>query len=137
MGSRQDHYKQKVITHLRQMPIVQVACQRAGISRATYYRWFKEDEQFAADCVEALSNGVSLINDLAESKLIQGINEGKPVFVMGWLNNHHRSYGNDRLRRYKAESDSVEAEYRQALKDLTASIHDFMDTEDELDPPDE
>ena len=68
--------KKRVIKELLLVPIVQLACKHAGVSRATYYRWLKEDPKFALECEDALGKGIQSINDLAESKLIHKVNEG-------------------------------------------------------------
>lgn len=89
---KQSKKKQALIDQLRKAPIIQLACERAGVSRMTFYRWKKEDKQFADAVDEALATGSSLINDLAESKLIQAIKEGNLTGVMYWLNHRHASY---------------------------------------------
>jgi len=126
MRRKQDTLKLKLIEQLRQMPIVQMACSRAGVPRPTYYRWRKEDAQFRADCDDALKDGVGLINDLAESKVIAGISEGKPVFVMAWLNNRHPSY--TRPRRPDPEG-------RDEIEDTRRRIREFLDEDDHLEEP--
>ncbi len=39
---------------LKKTPIVQVACERSSVGRATYYRWKKDDADFAKQADEAL-----------------------------------------------------------------------------------
>jgi hypothetical protein len=46
--------KTKLLAELKLTPIIQVACKKANIGRATYYRWRKEDLGFAASADEAL-----------------------------------------------------------------------------------
>lgn len=128
MRRKQDSSKLKLIEQLRQVPIVQVACSRVGVPRANYYRWRKEDAQFQTDCDGALKDGIGLINDLAESKVMAGINEGKPVFVMAWLNNRHPAYSRQRsLSVYEATE-----EYRLALEETRKRIKEFLDEDDDL-----
>ena len=50
-------------------------CEKSGISRATYYRWKKDDPDFREKAEEALMDGESLINDMAESQLISAIRD--------------------------------------------------------------
>ena len=84
--------KKRVIKELVQVPIIQLACKRAGVSRATYYRWLKEDLKFALECDEALEKGIQSINDLAESKLIHRVNEGDMRAISFWLANNKENY---------------------------------------------
>ena len=75
------------------MPIIQVACQKVGISRATYYRWRKDDLVFRNACDEAIVEGIYLINDMSESQLISLIREKKLPAIALWLKNNHTRYG--------------------------------------------
>ena len=38
--------KELVLDQLRKSPIVEAACQKAGITRTTFYRWKKDDPDF-------------------------------------------------------------------------------------------
>lgn len=89
--------KDKVIELLNTTPIVQVACQKAGISRATYYRWRDKDSKFKEKSDLAVNNGIELINDVAESQLVTLIKEKHPTSIYYWLNNHHPVYSERRL----------------------------------------
>lgn len=84
--------KSTVVKQLKKTPIVQVSCKKVGISRATFYRWKKEDKKFANDAEAAIEEGLGLINDMAESQLITAIKEGNLTGIIFWLKNHHRQY---------------------------------------------
>jgi ACT domain-containing protein len=84
--------KKAVLEQLAKLPIVQVACQKAGISRATYYRWRNEDKKFVTDTDEAIAEGVLMINDLSESQLITAIRNNNFSAVRFWLMNRHKAY---------------------------------------------
>lgn len=81
-----------VIEELKKTPIIQLVCQRVGIGRATYYRWKKEDLKFARQADEALADGIKLMNDLAESKLLSLIKDGNMTGIIFWLKNRHPAY---------------------------------------------
>lgn len=84
--------KPDVVKALETMPVIQTACEKVGVGRATFYRWITEDEKFKKECEEARRKGVTLINDLAESKVILGIEEGDSKMIRFWLNNNHPNY---------------------------------------------
>ena len=84
--------KQQVIDQLKFNPIVQIACQKSGVSRATFYRWRSEDEEFKKQTETAIKDGVLLINDLAESQLLAAIKEQNLTAIIFWLKNHHGDY---------------------------------------------
>lgn len=85
--------KQLLIEQLKKTPIVQVACEKVNVSRATYYRWCKEDSQFAKEAGEALTSGSLMVNDMAESQLLAAIRDKNITAIIFWLKNHHPTYG--------------------------------------------
>lgn len=91
---KSDGQKQVLIEHLRKLPIIQVACEKSGIARATFYRWRKEDPEFSRETQNALDEGTHLINDMAESQLISGIRDKNMSAIMYWLRHHHETYIN-------------------------------------------
>ena len=84
--------KEEVLEILRRTPIVATACQKTGISRATFYRWKQESKTFAQQVDKALAEGCELINDLAESQLLTAIKNQNLTSIMFWLKNHHQTY---------------------------------------------
>lgn len=90
---RQSNDKQAIIEALKEMPIIQIACKKAGISRATFYRWQQEDKDFKRKSRDALDHGIEFINDMSESQLITLIKEKKMPAIAMWLRNNHRRYG--------------------------------------------
>lgn len=89
-----DEQKKKLVEQIRRTPIIQIACEKSGISRATYYRWKKDDPDFREKAEEALMDGESLINDMAESQLISAIRDQNMTAIIFWLKNHHKKYRN-------------------------------------------
>jgi hypothetical protein len=77
--------KKAIIVQLRKTPIVQIACERTGVGRSTYYKWRKYDHVFARAAERALEAGRFFINDLAISKLLQMIKDGNLTAIIFWL----------------------------------------------------
>ncbi len=86
--------KDSLLEQLRKTPIVQIACDKAGIGRATYYRWRKEDETFAMAAEQAIHDGLLLVNDMAESQLMASIRDQNMTAIIFWLRHHHPDYTN-------------------------------------------
>lgn len=84
--------KKTLIEQLRKTPIIEVACKKTGIGRATFYRWKKDDPDFASDAEFAIQEGSQLVNDMAESQLINAIKNGNLTGIIFWLKNHHKQY---------------------------------------------
>ena len=91
---RQNKEKEILLERLKKTPIVQIACEKCGVGRATYYRWRKDDPEFANMADEALSEGSLLVNDMAESQLLQAIRSQNLGAIIFWLKHHHPSYAN-------------------------------------------
>jgi len=89
---RQPKIKEAVIEQLKRTPIIQIACERTGISRATFYRWRGEDEDFRKKINEALTEGEAFINDMSESQLISLIKDKNWPAISFWLRHHHPKY---------------------------------------------
>lgn len=70
INKRQAQEKTLVLDHLKKVPIVSVACERAGVGRATYYRWCADDEEFEKAAQDAIAEGEKLMNDISESQLM-------------------------------------------------------------------
>ncbi len=84
--------KERILGHLKSVPIIEVACKKANIARATYYRWRNEDTEFLRQSEEALQDGIDMINDMTESQLIGLIKEKKFQAVQFWLRHNHARF---------------------------------------------
>ncbi len=107
---RKAEQKQQLIDQLKKVPVIQIACEKLGISRMTYYRWHKDDEEFADAADTALAEGSGLVNDLAESQLLSAIKNSNMTAIIFWLKHHHKSY---------ATKVEVTAKLQQPLDALT------------------
>lgn len=92
MSRNQARDKKRLLTYLAKTPIIEAACKQAGLPRSTYYRWRKEDEDFASACDETLELSVGRINDLAESQLINAIKDRNMSAITFWLKHRHAGY---------------------------------------------
>ncbi len=85
------------LEQLRKTPIVQIACDKAGVSRNSIYRWRRENEQFRKAWNEAIAEGELLVNDIGESQLITMIREKNWSAISFWLRHHHPKYADKLL----------------------------------------
>jgi len=86
--------KKRLLAKLEKTPIIEAACKAVGLPRSTFYRWCKNDPEFAEQCDEVIEQSVGRINDLAESQLINAIKNQNMSAITFWLRHHHRSYRN-------------------------------------------
>lgn len=83
-----------LLEQLKKTPIVQIACEKIGVGRSTYYRWREEDKEFAKNADDALHEGSLLINDMAESQLLSAVRDKNMTAIIFWLKHHHKAYSN-------------------------------------------
>lgn len=107
---KQIQQKSLLVEQLKKTPIIQIACEKVGVARATYYRWKKQDTVFAKEADEAIMTGELLINDLAESQLLSAIKDKNLTAIIFWLKHHHARY---------ATRVEVTAQLRRAPEELT------------------
>ena len=91
---RQQKDKESIIENLKRMPIIEIACNKSGVSRATYYRWKEQDPEFSQAVDKAQEEGEALIRDVAVSKIIKGINDDNLTAAMYWLNHRDPRFSN-------------------------------------------
>jgi len=121
--NRQAKNKLEIIEQLKKMPIIQVACQRAGIGRTTFYDWCNKDKEFKKATDEAMKEGEDFISDISESQLISLIREKSFSALQLWLRTHHPKYAsrleiNGQLTTHEEDELSPEqkAVVRRALR---------------------
>lgn len=86
---KKNRKKDEFLNNLREIPIVQSACKKTGLSRNTVYRWKNTDKKFKAAMEQALLEGEELINDLTEHQLLGLIQSGAWPAINFWL--RHRN----------------------------------------------
>ena len=84
--------KQKFLDALKELPIISVVCKRVGISKASIYRWKKEDSDFADKLAEVQTEGRDVVTDIAEGQLVAAIRRGEKWAVTYWLENNAKRY---------------------------------------------
>lgn len=105
---------------LMKVPIIQVACEKTGISRNSIYRWRKDDPAFAKKMDKSLTEGVALVNDMSESQLLTLIKEKNYPAISFWLRHRNENYKNKLEITNKDDSEELTPSQakivRQALK---------------------
>jgi len=91
---KKNKYQDQFLEELARIPIIQVACEKTGLSRNSVYRWRKEDSAFAKRMNEALAEGVALVNDMSESQLLNLIKEKNWQAISFWLKHRNDNYKN-------------------------------------------
>lgn len=114
-----------LLEKLKTVPVVTIACKLTNVSRATFYRWIKENEKFARTVDEAINESTGIVTDMAESNVIGHVKKGDINTSKYWLKYHHHVYG-AKLRelktRYHAEiSKEDKQRIRRAIRLMKVS----------------
>ena len=92
MGKKERTLKKETLLQALEnsLGIVSTACNRSGISRSSFYKWYHEDEEFRKK-VDEIDN---LKLDFVESKLFKNIENEKEKSIIFYLQHkgHKRGY---------------------------------------------
>lgn len=89
---KKNKIQDKFFEELKTIPIVQVACEKSGVSRNSVYRWKKEDKSFSKKMDQALADGVAFVSDMSESQLLTLIKEKSFPALSFWLRHRNDNY---------------------------------------------
>ena len=121
---------------LRKVPIVQVACEKTGLSRNSIYRWKKEDKEFSQKMDEAMTDGVAFVNDMSESQLLTMIKEKNWSAISFWLKHRNDNYKNKIEITTKEDFEELTPEQekvvREALKLGSGIISDNLKKDEQI-----
>lgn len=84
------HNKKTLLTALeKSLGVVTTACNKCGISRSTFYNYYRDDAEFKAK-VDDLEN---IVLDFAESKLHEQIDDGNITGIIFYLKTKGKKRG--------------------------------------------
>lgn len=86
---KKNRVKDKFLESLKKVPIVQISCEKVGVSRNSVYRWRNGDKKFAEEMDLAMAEGEAFINDISEGQLLNMIKEKSWPALAFWL--RHRN----------------------------------------------
>jgi len=90
MKQNPELHKKKLIEALeKSLGIVTPACKEVGVSRETFYRYYREDEQFKKEVDDI--NEITL--DFAENQLLKKIKEGSERSILFYMKYKARKRG--------------------------------------------
>lgn len=118
--------KEAFLEILEKNPVIHVAIERSGISKATFYRWRDTDTEFAAKVEAAMREGKGLVSDIAIAQLVTAIKEKNLGAIKFWLTNHHPDYANKLHVTAEVEAEislsPEKEELLQRAKELLAAL---------------
>lgn len=122
INNRIENDQSLLLEQLKKTPIIQIACEKTGIGRATYYRWRKDNREFAQLADEALKEGTLLVNDMAESQLLSAVRDQNMTGIIFWLKHHHPTYATkvEITANVKQPEEELTVEQQEAVKKALA-----------------
>jgi hypothetical protein len=94
---RQAKEKEILLEQLKKYPIQLLACEKAGIGKATYYRWRNEDPEFAKAVEDAMAEGDEFFNDMSEHQLLSLVKEKFWPAIHYRLEKRHPKYNKTKV----------------------------------------
>lgn len=92
--NRQNGIRKALLEQLERTPIIELACNKVGISRTTFYRWIHTSKDFTKAVEKSTIAGREFINDLAESQVFTLIKQGDIKAIRLWLQHNSARYAN-------------------------------------------
>ena len=82
----------QLLKELESNPLIETACRKVGIARSTYYRWGEVDPTFKRKSEIAQDKGRAKLNDFAESKLLENVQQNQHSAIAFWLSHNTARY---------------------------------------------
>lgn len=121
--------RQLLLEQLLKMPILEAVCKKVEVSRSTVYRWRDEDPEFAKAFNEAMEAGTDVLDDVAESKLLELINRADPSAVFFYLKYRHHRYSplaathkERKLQELHESKNAITPEQRERINEMLADV---------------
>ena len=89
---KRNYDKSKFIETLRENPWISFAARKSGISRATIYRWMKENPDFRREVNKALRSGDTQHLEAAQMALFKKIKDGSFPAIKYYLDHNDPKY---------------------------------------------
>lgn len=133
---KKNKIQDKFFEELRKIPIVQVACEKTGLSRNSIYRWKKDDKEFSEKMDQAMIDGVAFVNDMSESQLLTMIKEKNWSAISFWLRHRNNNYKDKIEITTKEDNEELTPEQekvvREALELGSGIISDNLKKDEQL-----
>lgn len=113
---KKNKLQDKFFEELKTIPIIQVACEKTGVSRNSVYRWKKEDKSFSKKMDQAMSEGVAFVNDMSENQLLVLIKEKNWSAISFWLKHRNDNYKEKIEITTKEEDEQLSPAQKKIIK---------------------
>lgn len=84
--------KKRFLEALRTSHMVLPTCRKTQISKSKYYRWRQQDSKFAKAADAAIQEAIDIVNDVADSTIVNGVRDQDRDYTKFWLSHRHPAY---------------------------------------------
>lgn len=126
--ARDEQTREKFLEILATTPFINHACKKVGISRATIYRWMKDNYRFRQKVLKATDNGRENLIEVAEVSLINKVRTGDLGAVKFFLTHNSKRYSarpdssNMKPERSDSTSAFIGADGRLLISEKTKAL---------------
>jgi hypothetical protein len=120
--------RKNFLEELKKIPVIQVACERTGISRMTYYRWIKQSKTFKKDVEEAIKVGNEVVCDVAETQLLNLVKDGEFGAAKFVLQSLSKKYSSKVEVKHKVVQDELTDEEKQSVQEAIIKLKNINNT---------
>lgn len=113
---KKNKIQDQFFSELEKIPIIQVACEKTGVSRNSVYTWRKKDTRFAKKMDEAITKGVEFVNDMSESQMLTLIKEKNWPAISFWLRHRNDNYKDKIEVTTKEDNQALSPEQAKVVK---------------------
>jgi hypothetical protein len=93
----------KILEEIERTGTIQIACDKNGVSRNTFYQWIKKDKQFSERARHSIALGVGYVNDVATSNVLSAIKAKDMKATIFWLTHRHPEFRRPYIHRIDSD----------------------------------
>ncbi len=138
MSLPKNKIKKLIIQRLQENPIIGHVCNQSLVSRAAFYRWQAEDEDFKKAVKDAQELGRNMICDAATSKIVHIMNDGSDSdslkaakIILTRYDPYYKKINagtNYRINKFKDEIEKLKKERDEAIDEEIKMINKLLES---------
>lgn len=114
--------RKQLLEELKKIPVIQVACEKVGVSRMTYYRWLKQSKTFKKEVEEAMKIGNEVVCDVAETQLLNLVKDGEFGAAKFVLQSLSKKYSTKVEVKHKVVDEELSEDEKQSVQEAILKL---------------
>jgi len=117
--ARHSYEREKFLEILATTPFINHACKKTGISRATIYRWMKDNVRFRQKVTKAVNRGRENLEEIAEMSLAKKIQGGDLGAIRFYLAHNSGRYRTKPMNSTDSEYTEKKGKQKSLLQEVS------------------